>query len=141
MKFQIKSIACAITVLASIGAATPSAAQISDDVVKIGFITDIGGPYSDIDGVAGVEAVKMAIADFGGTVNGKKIEFVYADHQNKADVAASKAREFGISREAQDDFALQSHRRAAAAQESGRFAEEIAPVFPAPCTADPRRFP
>ena len=94
MKFQIKSIACAITVLASIGAATPSAAQISDDVVKIGFITDISGPYSDIDGSAGVEAVKMAIADFGGTVNGKKIEFVYADHQNKADVAASKAREW-----------------------------------------------
>ena len=94
MKIQIKSIACAVTILASIGAATPSAAQISDDVVKIGFITDIGGPYSDIDGVAGVEAVKMAIADFGGTVNGKKIEFVYADHQNKADVAASKAREW-----------------------------------------------
>ena len=94
MKFQIKSIACAITVLASIGAATPSAAQISDDVVKIGFITDISGPYSDIDGIAGVEAVKMAIADFGGTVNGKKIEFVYADHQNKPDVAASKAREW-----------------------------------------------
>lgn len=94
MKFQIKSIACAITVLASIGAATPAAAQISDDVVKIGFITDISGPYSDIDGSAGVEAVKMAIADFGGTVNGKKIEFVYADHQNKPDVAASKAREW-----------------------------------------------
>ena len=94
MKFQIKSIACAITVLASIGAAAPAAAQISDDVVKIGFITDISGPYSDIDGSAGVEAVKMAIADFGGTVNGKKIEFVYADHQNKPDVAASKAREW-----------------------------------------------
>ena len=94
MKFQIKSIACAIAVLASIGAATPAAAQLSDDVVKIGFITDISGPYSDIDGSAGVEAVKMAIADFGGTVNGKKIEFVYADHQNKPDVAASKAREW-----------------------------------------------
>ena len=94
MKFQINSMACAITILASIGAATPAAAQISDDVVKIGFITDISGPYSDIDGVGGVEAIKMAIADFGGTVNGKKIEFVYADHQNKADLAASKAREW-----------------------------------------------
>ena len=94
MKFQINSMACAISILASIGAATPAAAQISDDVVKIGFITDISGPYSDIDGVGGVEAIKMAIADFGGTVNGKKIEFVYADHQNKADLAASKAREW-----------------------------------------------
>ena len=40
------------------------------------------------------EAIKMAIADFGGTVNGKKIEFVYADHQNKADIAATKSREW-----------------------------------------------
>jgi acetyl-CoA acyltransferase len=51
---------------------------------------------------------------------------------NMGETADLLAREFGISREAQDDFALQSHRRAVAAQESGRFAEEIAPVFPAP---------
>ena len=72
----------------------PASAQVSGDVVRIGFITDISGLYSDIDGKGGVEAIKMAIADFGGTVNGKKIEFVFADHQNKADVAASKAREW-----------------------------------------------
>ena len=72
----------------------PATAQVSGDVVRIGFITDISGLYSDIDGKGGVEAIKMAIADFGGTVNGKKIEFVFADHQNKADVAASKAREW-----------------------------------------------
>lgn len=72
----------------------PASAQVSDDVIRIGFITDISGLYSDIDGKGGVEAIKMAIADFGGTVNGKKIEFVFADHQNKADVAASKAREW-----------------------------------------------
>lgn len=94
MRFEIKSIVCAIATTASIGAIAPARAQTSDDVVKIGFITDIGGPYSDIDGLGGVEAIKMAIADFGGTVNGKKIEFVYADHQNKADVAASKVREW-----------------------------------------------
>ena len=74
--------------------ATLAHAQISDDVVKIGFITDMSGFYADVDGPGGVEAIKMAIADFGGTVNGKKIEFVYADHQNKADIAASKAREW-----------------------------------------------
>ena len=51
---------------------------------------------------------------------------------NMGETAELLAREFAISREAQDDFALQSHRRAAAAMESGRFAEEIAPVFPAP---------
>ncbi|MEB0303550.1 ABC transporter substrate-binding protein, partial [Mucilaginibacter sp. 5C4] len=63
-------------------------------VVKIGFISDLSGVYSDIDGKGGVEAIKMAIADFGGTVLGKKIEFVSADHQNKADIAASRAREW-----------------------------------------------
>ena len=72
----------------------PPAAQISGDLVKIGFITDLSGLYSDIDGPAGAEAIKMAIADFGGTVNGKKIELLVADHLNKTDIAASKAREW-----------------------------------------------
>jgi branched-chain amino acid transport system substrate-binding protein len=69
-------------------------AQISGDTIKIGFITDMSGVYSDIDGQGGAEAIRMAIADSGGTINGKKIEFVFADHQNKADIAASKAREW-----------------------------------------------
>ena len=69
-------------------------AQITNDTIKIGFITDMSGVYADVDGPAGAEAIKMAIADFGGTVNGKKIEFISADHQNKADIAASKAREW-----------------------------------------------
>ena len=69
-------------------------AQVSGDVVKIGFITDVSGLYSDIDGQGGAEAIRMAIADFGGTVLGKKIELVTADHQNKPDIAASKAREW-----------------------------------------------
>jgi branched-chain amino acid transport system substrate-binding protein len=69
-------------------------AHAADDAVKIGHITDMSGLYADIDGQGGVEAIKMAIADFGGKVLGKPIEFVSADHQNKADVAASKAREW-----------------------------------------------
>ncbi len=76
-------------------AASPFAqAQVSNDTIKIGFITDMSGVYADVDGPAGADAIKMAIADFGGNVNGKKIEFVSADHQNKADIAASKAREW-----------------------------------------------
>ncbi len=75
-------------------AALPAAAQVSNDTIKIGFITDMSGVYADVDGPAGADAIKMAIADFGGNVNGKKIEFVSADHQNKADIAASKAREW-----------------------------------------------
>jgi branched-chain amino acid transport system substrate-binding protein len=72
----------------------PAQAQISGDTVKIGFITDMSGLYTDIDGAGGAEAIKMAIADAGGNINGKKIEFISADHQNKADIAASKAREW-----------------------------------------------
>lgn len=73
----------------------PAQAQsISDDVIRIGFITDMSGVYSDIDGKAGVEAIRMAIEDAGGNINGKKIELVSADHQNKADVASARAREW-----------------------------------------------
>jgi branched-chain amino acid transport system substrate-binding protein len=56
------------------------------------MLTDMSGVYADIDGQGGAEAIRMAIADLGGNVNGKKIEFIVADHQNKADVAGSKAR-------------------------------------------------
>jgi branched-chain amino acid transport system substrate-binding protein len=91
---KIKTMTLAVTTALALGLAGSAGAQISGDTVKIGFITDISGLYSDIDGQGGVEAIKMAIADFGGTVLGKKIELVTADHQNKADIAASKAREW-----------------------------------------------
>ncbi len=77
-----------------IGYSAAASAQISNDTIKIGFITDMSGVYADVDGPAGAESIKMAIADMGGMVNGKKIEFIAADHQNKADIAASKAREW-----------------------------------------------
>ena len=80
--------------VAMLAATQGAVAQISNDTIKIGFITDMSGVYADIDGPAGAEAIKMAIAEFGGMLNGKKIEFVSADHQNKADIAASKAREW-----------------------------------------------
>ena len=48
--------------------------------------------YADIGGPGSVEAARMAVADFGGTVNGKKIELISADHQNKPDVGAAIAR-------------------------------------------------
>ncbi|MES2069957.1 MAG: ABC transporter substrate-binding protein [Pseudomonadota bacterium] len=93
MKTKFKALTLAVSA-ALVAIAAPVSAQVSGDVVKIGFITDISGLYSDIDGQGGVEAIKMAVADFGGTVLGKKIEVVTADHQNKADIAASKAREW-----------------------------------------------
>ena len=62
--------------------------------LKIGFVTDMSGLYSDLDGQGGVEAIKMAIADFGGKVLNRNIELLTADHQNKADIAASKVRQW-----------------------------------------------
>ncbi|WP_420475401.1 ABC transporter substrate-binding protein [Noviherbaspirillum sp. ST9] len=91
---KLKAIAVAVSATCAFAAAGTASAQVSGDVVKIGIITDMSGLYADIDGPGGVEAIKMAIADFGGNVGGKKIEIVSADHQNKADIAASKAREW-----------------------------------------------
>src|SRR3546814_21201352 len=54
----------------------------------------MSGPYADINGQGSVHAVQMAIEDFGGEVLGKKIELVYADHQNKADIGANAARQW-----------------------------------------------
>jgi branched-chain amino acid transport system substrate-binding protein len=73
-----------------------SAQKVSDDVVKIGVLTDLSGIYSDLAGQGSVVAARMAIADFSknGTVLGKKIELVSADHQNKADITANRAREW-----------------------------------------------
>ncbi|EJL85258.1 ABC-type branched-chain amino acid transport system, periplasmic component [Herbaspirillum sp. CF444] len=73
-------------------------AQVSDDVVRIGFITDMSGPYADTDGLGGLEAIRMAVADAGGKVLGKPIEILSADHLNKADIAATKAREWSDQR-------------------------------------------
>jgi len=94
MKFKAKAITVAFAAAFGAGFAASASAQISGDVIKIGLITDMSGVYADIDGPGGAEAVKMAIADIGGAINGKKIELVVADHQNKADIAASKAREW-----------------------------------------------
>jgi branched-chain amino acid transport system substrate-binding protein len=87
------AIAFTVATLAA-GLSASAQAQISGDTIKIGLITDLSGVYSDIDGNGGAEAVRMAIADMGGAINGKKIQFVVADHQNKPDIAASKAREW-----------------------------------------------
>ena len=94
MKLNKLNAACTLACAALLGAVAPAQAQISGDTIKIGIITDMSGLYSDIDGQAGVEAIRMAVADMGGAINGKKIEVVYADHQNKPDVAAAKAREW-----------------------------------------------
>ena len=67
-------------------------AQISDDMVKIGVLTDISGPASTPTGQGSITAAQMAVDDFGGTVLGKPITVISADHQLKPDVGAGIAR-------------------------------------------------
>ncbi|MCA1323359.1 ABC transporter substrate-binding protein [Herbaspirillum sp. alder98] len=67
-------------------------AQVSDDVVKIGVLNDLSGIYSDLAGQGSVTAARLAIEEMGGKVLGKPVELVFADHQNKPDVAANLAR-------------------------------------------------
>jgi branched-chain amino acid transport system substrate-binding protein len=66
--------------------------QVSDDVVRIGLLTDYTGVFSALSGQGGVTAARMAVEDFGGTVLGKPIEIVQADHGNKPDTAAAIAK-------------------------------------------------
>ncbi len=85
-----------LAVAAGLALAGPAYAQtkISDDVVKIGVLTDMSGQFSHEAGDGSVTAVKMAVEDFGGTILGKQIEVIVADHQNRNEVAIAKAREW-----------------------------------------------
>lgn len=69
-------------------------AKVSDDVVRIGVLTDMSGQFSHESGEGSVTAIRMAVEDFGGKVLGKPIEVLVADHQNKNEVAIAKAREW-----------------------------------------------
>ena len=69
-------------------------AQVPDDGVTIGVMTDMSGVLSDLSGGGSLTAVKMAVEDFGGTALGKPITVLDVDHQNKADIAANKANEW-----------------------------------------------
>jgi branched-chain amino acid transport system substrate-binding protein len=90
----MKSIVLSLVVAAA--AAGPAFAQskISDDVVRIGVMTDMSGQFSHESGEGSVTAIKMAVEDFGGSVLGKPVEVVVADHQNRNEVAIAKAREW-----------------------------------------------
>jgi branched-chain amino acid transport system substrate-binding protein len=84
----MKSIALAAVAIGGLLMTQPASAQ----GVKIGILNDQSGVYADYGGKYSVEAAKMAIEDFGGTVLGQKIELITGDHQNKPDLAVSIAR-------------------------------------------------
>src|SRR5947208_3814156 len=75
-------------------AAGSAQAQISDNVVRVGVLNDISGIFQDTNGMGSVEAARMAAEDFAGGGKNIKVEIVYADHQNKADVGSAIARKW-----------------------------------------------
>ena len=90
---KLKSLVAAMAIGLGAVASAPALAQ-GTGPIKIGFITDMSGLYADIDGPAGAEMIRWAVQDFGGKVLDRPVEVLVADHQNKADVASSKAREW-----------------------------------------------
>src|SRR5215212_7227011 len=78
----------------SLAACAAAHAEMSGDVVRVGVLNDISGIFQDTNGMGSVEAARMAAEDF--NVGGKniKVEIVYADHQNKADVGSTIARKW-----------------------------------------------
>ncbi|SDD99698.1 branched-chain amino acid transport system substrate-binding protein [Mucilaginibacter pineti] len=70
----------------------PLSAQISDHVIRIGFITDLSGPYAEVDGPAGAAMIRMAVNDLGKKVNGAAIEVLVSDHHNDVKAAVDTAR-------------------------------------------------
>src|ERR1700694_1564589 len=72
----------------------PAHAEISGDVVRVGVLNDISGIFQDTNGMGSVEAARMGGEDVNGGARNIKVEIVYADHQNKADVGSAIARKW-----------------------------------------------
>jgi branched-chain amino acid transport system substrate-binding protein len=91
----LRNLSFATSAAAALWLLAPCAhAQISGDTVRLGVLADMSGLYSDLSGIGSVVATQMAAEDFGGTVLGKKIEVVSADHQNKPDIGSNIARQW-----------------------------------------------
>jgi branched-chain amino acid transport system substrate-binding protein len=119
-------------------AAAPKAAKFSDELIKVGVLTDLSGLYSDLAGQGSVVAAQMAIHDAtGGTgkLLGKSVELVSADHQNKADIASSKARTWFDVEKVDGIFDLTNSAAALAVQELGKAKNRMVVVTGAGSTA------
>jgi branched-chain amino acid transport system substrate-binding protein len=79
-----------------IGSSARGAEQdpVSDELIRLGLIVDMSGPYAYLTGEDSITAARMAIEDFGGEVLGRPVELIYADHASKSDIAAAQAREW-----------------------------------------------
>jgi len=125
----------AMLTLGSLAVAAAAQAQISDDMVKVGVLTDMSGLYADLSGPGSVEAARMAIEDVGGAIAGKKIEMISGDHQNKADLASSIARQWFDTEKVDVIADVPNSAAALAVQEITREKNKVA-LFSAPATSD-----
>ncbi len=82
----------AAALLPALALTSPAAAQVSDDVVRVGVLNDQSGIYADIGGQGSVVAARMAVEEFGGTVIGKPVDVISGDHQNRPDIGSVIAR-------------------------------------------------
>ena len=89
--FKRTAIALGVATALSLGTAH---AQVSDNLIKIGVLTDMSSLYTDLAGAGSVVAAKLAVEDSGIEKRGYKVEVISADHQNKADVGSSVARQW-----------------------------------------------
>lgn len=79
-------------VLLSLALASPAMAD--GQIIRIGVMNDMSGPYADFQGPGSVLAATMAVEDFGGKAAGRRVEVISGDHQNKPDVGAALARQW-----------------------------------------------
>jgi len=91
---QMKSLKVYLALALSCVISSAVRAEISGDVVRVGVLNDISGIFQDTNGMGSVEAARMAAEDFNGSGKNLKVEIVYADHQNKADVGSAIARKW-----------------------------------------------
>src|SRR3982750_5048166 len=90
----MKAITICTALALSFAAYGSARAEISGDVVRVGVLNDISGIFQDTNGMGSVEAARMAAEDFNGGGKNIKVEIVYADHQNKADVGSALVRKW-----------------------------------------------
>ena len=78
----------------AISATLVGSARAAGEPVKLGVLTDMSGFARDTNGPGSVQAVHMAVAEFGGAVLGRPVEVLVADHQEKVDIGTEIARKW-----------------------------------------------
>ena len=121
---------CLLLTLA--GAARPA---LGGETFTIGVLNDESGPYADLSGPGGVEMARMAIEDFGGSVLGKPVELLVADHQNKVDVGLAVARQWYDQRGVRAIFDITNSGVALAIQDLAKARDRIV-IFDSASSSD-----